>query len=74
MAEDDDSDFPCDFVYSRIQAIRNIAADLEVLKHRDARSLMKRAGDLALKHLELQAAPTVELATFNGKPAKERPL
>jgi hypothetical protein len=71
--DDEDADLR-DFVYDRVQAVRNIAADLDTVKNKDARELLKKAGDLALQHLTLRTAPAVELATSNGKPAKERPL
>jgi hypothetical protein len=71
---DDETPSQRDIVYERVQAVRNIADDLEKMKNNDARALLKKAGELALQHLALRTAPTVDLATFNGKPAKERPL
>jgi hypothetical protein len=74
MDEDDGPPPQRDIVYERVQAVRNIADDLEKMKNKEARELLKKAGELTLQHLALRTAPTVELATNNGKPAKERPL
>lgn len=74
---EDDDDFggvPCDVVYERVQAIRNIAMDLETITDRKARDLLLRAGELALQHLTLKSAVPVELVAENGRIVKGRPL
>lgn len=74
---EDDDDFgavPCDVVYERVQAIRNIAMDLETITDRKARDLLLRAGELALQHLTLKSAAPVELVAENGRIIKGRPL
>lgn len=74
MEDDDDSSFVGDVVYERVQAVRNIAADLETIRSRAARDLLKRAGELALQHLALKSAPIVELVPDTGKALREKPL
>jgi len=74
MEDDDDSGFVGDVVYERVQAVRNIAMDLETVKNKDSRELLIRAGDLALQHLALKSAPIVELVPNNAKAVKEKPL
>lgn len=71
---EDEDDISLDFVYERVQAIRNIALDLETLRNRHAVDLLRRAGELALQHLTLKSATIVELAAEDGKLVKERPL
>lgn len=72
--EDDDIEPVFDEVRERAQAIRNIAADLETAKNKDARRILNACADLVLQHLELKSAPVVELASQNGKLVKGRPL
>jgi hypothetical protein len=72
--DDDDSGFVCDVVYGRVQAVRNIAMDLETVKNKDGRELLIKAGELALQHLALKSAPIVELVPNAGKALKEKPL
>ncbi|MFG1283408.1 hypothetical protein [Xanthobacter autotrophicus] len=74
---EDDDDFggvPCDVVCERVQAIRNIAMDLETITDRKARDLLLRAGELALQHLALKSATVLELASEDGRIVKGRPL
>jgi len=72
--DDDDSGFVCDVVYGRVQAVRNIAMDLETNKNKASRELLMKAGELALQHLALKSAPIVELVPKTGKTLREKPL
>lgn len=74
MEDDDDSGFVCDVVYERVQAVRNIALDLETATDRTGRDLLKQAGKLALQHLALKSAMIVELVPNAAKAVKEKPL
>lgn len=74
---EDDDDFvasPCDIICERVQAIRNIAADLETIKSAPARKLLSRAAELVLQHMEPPKARVVALIPNTGKSAKEQPL
>jgi hypothetical protein len=63
-----------DSVCERVQAVRNIASDLETIKSPAARRILTKAAELVLQHMEPPKARIVGVITNAAKSAKEKPL
>lgn len=72
--EDDDIEAIFDEVPGRVQALRDIAADLATAKNPAARRILVRAAELVLQHMEPPKARIVGVITNVAKSAKEQPL